>query len=69
MNRFRDLWGRLPRFVKVFVYLSISALLAQLASDLSLIDGVWVPYALIPVNIGIVVLQEYLPPVVNRIRR
>lgn len=71
MQEILNRWNALPKTVKVFVYLAVSALLGQLSIDLGLIaeNSLLAKYALIPINIAIVLLQETAPAVKSRLTK
>ena len=58
-----ELWHTLPSTAKVFIYLLVSALLAQVATDLSGLGGLWAKYLLIPINLSLVFLEKDAPAV------
>lgn len=70
MEKVKAFWESLPSTAKVFVYLLVSGVLAELALDLNVIGDVWwAHYLLIPINLAIVLIQKDVPEVYRKLRK
>ena len=68
MKKISEFWENLPKTVKVFVYLIVSTLLAEVLVELGGMEKTFLVRVLAQViNLGIVFLQEAVPEVRRRL--
>lgn len=70
MNKIKEIWGSLPKTVKVFFYIAISIILSEALIELGGIEKTFIVRVLAQIiNLIMVFLEEAIPEVKNRLSK
>jgi hypothetical protein len=70
MEKLQTIWDVLPKTVKVFIYLAISTILSEVLVELKTVDQTFlVRISAQLINLAIVLVQEVIPAIKNRIAK